>query len=352
MSDPVFVYRISDLPSLLRGDVEPSDPIRACLFYAARGGSPAVAHAFARVPEPELEGVARWSKVAAEVGQSLARQPSAIDDLDPLDGPRRLGTGFHTGDAAAFEAALREGGAEVRDAAPLLAGIAWMEVDTSEQLYERWARHGTVRFAAMRPVRAWSEERPALYAISADAGGDLRAWTFFSRSGASVGASFVREGGGHRRTFEKRTPAALQVARDALAADEVDLERIALLLARREAATWQELGVTGALGAVHGLLSPAFIDVAGHLPWDPEAVRENARQMPAAMSAKDQEETLIAALLRWTRRLLADELDGPTGLVGSDWHSSLWLDLHHLNGLAPDEVSGIVDAEITRMCGG
>lgn len=77
----VFTYGIDDLPEALTGPVDPAWPVRRCAFYVAARGSPAIRHAFATLPEPDLEQVPRWMEISKQVATAL-RQARALVELE------------------------------------------------------------------------------------------------------------------------------------------------------------------------------------------------------------------------------------------------------------------------------
>lgn len=195
MNEVVYVYSLSELPRALREPVPLGSPIEPCAFYVAAGGSPAVGAAFAAVPEPAAPHVQEGLAVAAAVTRAL-RVGRALDALGVSITKHAFG--FHAGDRAAVEAALRAAGAEVRPITALLARIAVVTIDSPHSVLgphdlvvERWARAGTIRFQLLTPVE------PTAARVVPVPDEPLVAWTILDGSGRRAAATALAAGGAH-----------------------------------------------------------------------------------------------------------------------------------------------------------
>ncbi len=472
MNDIIYVYRVLDIPLAMRGEIPAGHPILSCVFFSARRGSPAIAAAFERVPEPEMDQVDYWLGVAKLASTALMRA-RLTTDIWPEDGSTIVNLGFHAGDAALVETAWREAGAVLRDAGPMLASIIWLIIETyGGTLYERWVKTGTVSFASVIPVREAEATAagmaPAIYAFCPD--DTTTHWTLFSEQGAFVNIGSLGAGA-HRVVLEEpklktldvdpptlaqateilrdvhatamtfadqwaregldrptvidvavevgapdpsngRVPVALVMragaepfmsvnddlalvpegpfdparyraflegVRDALIAEPTspgvteslaplllyaddtlqtredfarvcfDFERAAITLAKREETIWRTLGVTGPLQLVHGTLSPAWLVVANHVSYNSESLQTFIADALAALPEPEARELRIAALQRWTQRLIANELDGFIGPLSVEIHRTLALDLRYVHGMELDAVNAVIDAAVAQL---
>lgn len=213
-SETIYVYDLLDLPPALRAPVPRGSPIEACLFYVARGGSPAIQALFAGVPEPAVPHVDEGVGVARAVCAVLRKGRL----LDALGSETSDAVGFHGGDRGSAERALIAAGATLLPLAPLLNAVALLTLEVEPMIgahdvvVERWARGGTIRFSplvAIAPTTVIAVPLPDT---------PLEAWTLIDGAGRHAPALPLRAGGSHHQKLSLPALSASSAADAAQAA--------------------------------------------------------------------------------------------------------------------------------------
>jgi hypothetical protein len=112
---PVVVYRLADVPAVLRAGIPPGSPLFRCCFYSAicwptiKAG---ISQAFQRVPEPACDDANVGMDVARAVGHTLRETTVGLVVFATRSDEEAttFKFGFHAGDAALFRRALEEAG--------------------------------------------------------------------------------------------------------------------------------------------------------------------------------------------------------------------------------------------------
>ncbi|MBW2528349.1 MAG: ankyrin repeat domain-containing protein [Deltaproteobacteria bacterium] len=107
MPETIVIYRLQQVPEALTEGLPPDAGPWRCLFWVAANGSQAIASLLDAVPEPEVDHVDEAMAVAGDIANFLRGSDVIPAALGP--GPT-YSVGFHTGDADAAEAFLRDAG--------------------------------------------------------------------------------------------------------------------------------------------------------------------------------------------------------------------------------------------------
>ena len=193
LSEIVYLYGLLDLPSELRTQVPMGSPLEACLFYVARGRSPAIHGMFAAVPEPSVIHVDEGMTVARIVCAML--RSSRL--LGALGSESHDSMGFHSGDRMVVERALSAAGATLVPLSTLLAQVAFVTIEPEaflgahDVVVERWVGPGTIGFSLRTPIEGTTMLAIPLVDVPTEA------WTLIDGGGRHVEAESLRTGGSH-----------------------------------------------------------------------------------------------------------------------------------------------------------
>ncbi len=192
-SEIVYVYGLLDLPSELRTQVPLGSPLEACLFYVARGRSPAIHATFAEVPEPTVMHVDEGMTVARIVCSVLRSSRF----LGALGSESHDSMGFHSGDRSVVEQALTAAGATLVPLSTLLAQLAFVTIEAEALLgvhdvvVERWVGPGTLGFTLRIPIEGTTMLAIPLVDVPNEA------WALIDGAGRHGDAQRLRTGGCH-----------------------------------------------------------------------------------------------------------------------------------------------------------
>ena len=138
-AETVVVFRPGDLPELIC-DVLPADAgPRRCLYFIARSKSPAIRALMDAVEEPPIDHVDEGMALVHRVGRLLGQCELLAELVNPEQGtglPRYEGVynmGFHTADADAVEARLRQAGCALVPATELLEELIVLRVHDADR---------------------------------------------------------------------------------------------------------------------------------------------------------------------------------------------------------------------------
>ena len=219
-SEIVYVYGLLDLPSELRTQVPMGSPLEACLFYVARGRSPAIHAMFAEVPEPPVvhvdEGMTVARIVCAMLRSSRLLGALGVESHDSM--------GFHSGDRSVVEQALTAAGATLTlvPLSTLLAQLAFVTIEAEALLgvhdvvVERWVGPGTIGFTLRTPIEGTTMLAIPLVDVPDEA------WTLIDGAGRHMAAQRLRTGGNHSVRLalpQSRSPSLSAAAAAAIIAD-------------------------------------------------------------------------------------------------------------------------------------
>lgn len=416
VAEVVLIFHAQDLPEIVTGRIAADHPIRECLFYVSRDGSPAIQSLFEDMPEPPFEDTEMWMNVA-EVALSSLSRGGFLGILGSGDESIH-GYGFHTGEAAHVRKTLMAAGAVLVDAGRDLAMLRWftrpnlarptfvrsvcgpsitiellqpvvisrdplasalfaVPVSTAERrIWAVVAEYGCVEIdraflngveliVASRAPRnfppatdprhlgqavsilqevfggTWHRSYPTTTVRFDELGGvanvevthDLHDGNYMTDAGpidvlpygatrfdavryralaTAVRGHLEREG--LEFLPEELVPllllddANLRTVED-FAAALLDGPRAAALVALRVESTWRALGITGPMGAAHGVLSIAWHDLAPYIMLLPDELVALQEGLLAMLDEVDRCELVRAASAEYRRWLLSDDVD-------------------------------------------
>ena len=131
--ETVIVYRVHDLPRILRADLPAGSEVEQCLFFLAEPESSTIARLRDALPEPLLEHVnegvvVSWKAMRVLVRSSSLRSMLELGGASPDSMEQVLTYGFHAGPAEEIERWLRDAGVRLIPASEILRELYLFEL--------------------------------------------------------------------------------------------------------------------------------------------------------------------------------------------------------------------------------